>query len=50
MAETVKAEDFAAAIAATLEEYAGLVGADVDVAVDKTAKDAVKKVAKKAKK
>ena len=46
MDETVKAEDFAAAIAETLEEYAGLVGADVDVAVDKTAKDAMKKVAK----
>ena len=46
MADTVKAEDFAAAIAATLEEYAGLVDADLDVAVQKTAKNAVKKVAK----
>lgn len=46
MADTIKAEDFAAAISATLEEYAGLVDADVDVAVQKTAKDAVKKVKK----
>lgn len=46
MADTVSADNFAAAITATLEEYAGLVDADLDVAIQKTAKGAVKKVAK----